>query len=55
MHPGYNSSCLDGTMLRIDRTELMWLGYTPEELVDKRKRAELVSVRFYSEYKQASD
>jgi hypothetical protein len=31
----------------------MWLAYTPQELVDKRKLAELVSVRFYSEYKQA--
>jgi len=50
---GYNSSCLDGTILRIDRTELMWLGNTPQEFVDKRKLAELASVRFYSEHKQA--
>ena len=37
----------------MNRTELTWLGYAPQELVDKRSLAELVSSRFRSAYKHA--
>jgi PAS domain S-box-containing protein len=50
---GYHSIGLDGVILRINRTELAWLGYACHELVGKRKLAELVSARFYSQYIQA--
>lgn len=50
---GYHSIGLDGIILRINRTELTWLGYKPEKLVGKRKFAELVSARFRSEYQHA--
>ena len=50
---GYHSVAPDGTILRINRTELTWLGYTSQELVGKRKLWEFVSARFCSEYKDA--
>ena len=50
---GYHSIGPDGTILRMNRTELTWLGYAPEDLVGKRRLAELVSSRFRSEYKHA--
>lgn len=50
---GYHSVSPDGTILRMNRTELTWLGFSQQELVGKRKFAELVSARFYSEYKRA--
>jgi PAS domain S-box-containing protein len=50
---GYHSVGPDGTILRMNRTELTWLGFTQQELVDRRKLAELVSARFYSEYENA--
>ena len=40
---GYHSIGSDGTMLRVNRTELGWLGYKRSELVGKRKFRELVS------------
>jgi len=50
---GYHSIGPDGTILRMNRTELTWLGYAPHELVGKRRLAELVSGRFQGEYKHA--
>ena len=50
---GYHSIGPDGTILRMNRTELTWLGFTQQELIDKRKLADLVSARFYSEYNDA--
>jgi PAS domain S-box-containing protein len=50
---GYHSIGPDWTVLRMNRTELSWLGFTQQELVGKRKFSELVSARFHSEYKYA--
>jgi PAS domain S-box-containing protein len=50
---GYHSIGPDGTILRMNRTELTWLGYTAEELVGKRKVAEFVPALFYSKYENA--
>ncbi len=50
---GYHSVAPDGTVLRMNRTELTWLGFTQQELVGRRKYAEFVSARFRSEYKNA--
>ena len=50
---GYHSIGPDGTILRMNRTELAWLGYARQELVGKRKLEELVSSRFRGEYKHA--
>jgi len=50
---GYHSVGPDGTVLRMNQTELIWLGFTQQEFVGKRKFAELVSARFHSEYKHA--
>jgi len=49
---GYHSVGPDGTILRINRTQLNWLGFTAQELVGKRKLAELVPVRFRGEYRR---
>ena len=40
---GYHSIGSDGTILRVNRTELAWLGFEREELVGKLKFRELVS------------
>lgn len=40
---GYHSIGPDGTVLRVNRTELGWLGYTHEELVGKQRFRDLVS------------
>ena len=40
---GYHSLGPDGTYLRINNTELKWLGYTREEIVGKLKFADLVT------------
>lgn len=50
---GYHSVGLDGTILRINRTELTWLGFTRKELVGKRKFAELIATRRLGDYKRA--
>lgn len=39
---GYHSLSADGTILRINNTELAWLGYQREELVGKKKVTELI-------------
>jgi len=49
---GYHSVGPDGTILRINRTELNWLGFTAQELVGKRRLAELVTARFRDEYRR---
>jgi len=50
---GYHSVGRDGTILRINQTELTWLGFTQQELIGKRNFAELISARSCSEYKRA--
>jgi len=42
---GYHSIGSDGTILRVNRTELAWLGFEREELVGKRKFRDLVTAR----------
>jgi PAS domain S-box-containing protein len=49
---GYHSVDSAGIILRINRTELNWLGFTAQQLVGKRKLAELVSERFRSGYER---
>jgi PAS domain S-box-containing protein len=48
---GYHSVVADGTILRMNQTELTWLGFTREELVGKRMFADLVSRRCDSDYR----
>ena len=50
---GYHSVGSDGTILRMNRTELTWLGFTRAELVGTRKFTDIVSTRGYGEYKRA--
>jgi PAS domain S-box-containing protein len=50
---GYHSVGSDGTVLRMNQTELTWLGFTQQELVGKTKFAELVSAPFRSLYRRA--
>ncbi len=50
---GYHSVAADWTILRMNRTELTWLGFTEPELVGTRKFSELVSARFLGEYQHA--
>ncbi len=39
---GYHSVGPDGTLLRMNHTELTWLGLTRQEVVGKRKIVELM-------------
>jgi PAS domain S-box-containing protein len=50
---GYHSVGSDGTILRMNRTELTWLGFTRKELVGTRRFAELLSDRACNDYKRA--
>jgi len=50
---GYHSVTPDGVIVRMNQTELAWLGFTREELIGKRKFADLVSSRYNSDYEQA--
>ena len=50
---GYHSVGSDGTVLRVNRTELEWLGFEREELVGKRKFRELVAARSRGVYVDA--
>lgn len=50
---GYHSVGFDGTILRMNRMELTWLGFTQEELVGRRRFQELVSDRHRASYKRA--
>jgi len=50
---GYHSIGPDGTILRMNRTQLTWLGYTSQELVGKKKFSELIAARRYGDYKRA--
>jgi PAS domain S-box-containing protein len=47
---GYHSVVADGTIVRMNQTELTWLGFTREELVGKRKFADLISLRCDRDY-----
>lgn len=50
---GYHSVGPDGTILRMNRTELTWLGFMHAELVGARRFAEIVSAGSCDEYKRA--
>jgi PAS domain S-box-containing protein len=50
---GYHSVGCDGTILRMNQTELIWLGFTRQELVGKIKFAELVSAPCRNLYRRA--
>jgi PAS domain S-box-containing protein len=50
---GYHSVGPDGTILRINRTELTWLGFTQHELVGRKKLVELITPASASAYKDA--
>ena len=50
---GYHSVGSDGTILRMNRTELTWLGFTHDELVGAKKFADIVSARGHGAYKRA--
>lgn len=50
---GYHSVRPDGTIARMNRTELGWLGYSRSEVVGKRRYAEAVSGRCRNEYLRA--
>jgi PAS domain S-box-containing protein len=41
---GYHSLDADGTILRINDTELKWLGYSREEIVGKKKLIDLLTI-----------
>ncbi len=50
---GYHSVDSDGTILRMNRTELTWLGFAPQEVVARKRFAELVSRRHHRSYQGA--
>lgn len=50
---GYHSVGPDGLVVRMNRTELSWLGYARTELVGRRRYAEAVSVRGRRAYQRA--
>jgi PAS domain-containing protein len=50
---GYHSIGPDGTILRMNQTELEWLGFAQSELVGQRKLAELIAARFRAKYRRA--
>ena len=50
---GYHSVGPDGTILRMNRTELAWLGFTREEFVGAKKFSDIVSARDYRAYVHA--
>ena len=50
---GYHSVGPDGIILRMNRTQLTWLGYSFRELVGKRKFADLIAARHHGDYKRA--
>lgn len=50
---GYHSVSSEGTVLRMNRTELAWLGFTREDLVGTRKFADIVSTPGSRDYDRA--
>ena len=50
---GYHSIDHDGVFLRINNTELNWLGYSREDMVGKRKSVEFVHADSVDNYQQA--
>lgn len=49
---GYHSLGADGTFLRINDTELKWLGYAREELVGKKKLSDILSPAGVAEFRR---
>ena len=50
---GYHSVTPGGIIVRMNQTELAWLGFTREELIGKTKFTNLVSSHYNSNYDQA--
>lgn len=50
---GYHSVGVEGIVLRMNQTELTWLGFTQQELVGKTRFAELVAAPFRGLYQRA--
>jgi len=49
---GYHSLDMDGTILRINDTELSWLGYTRDEVVGKKHISELMTPESFAKFQQ---
>ena len=49
---GYHSLDKDGFFVRINATELTWLGYTRDEIIGKKKFVDLLSARSVETYKK---
>ncbi len=50
---GYHSCDAEGVVIRMNETELRWLGYSRAEIVGKVRLSALVSEQFRSEYESA--
>ena len=48
---GYHSLAIDGTILRMNETELSWLGYTADELLGKMKVTAIMIPEEHQSYK----
>jgi len=49
---GYHSLTEDGTYLRVNKTELAWLGYSREEMIGKMKLPDLLAPEEKEKFKQ---
>jgi PAS domain S-box-containing protein len=49
---GYQSIDETGTLLRINDTELKWLGYTRDEIVGKKKLADLLAPEYLDQFQK---
>jgi diguanylate cyclase (GGDEF)-like protein/PAS domain S-box-containing protein len=49
---GYHSLNKDGMFVRINETELSWLGYTRDEIIGKLHWHDLITPRFYQTFKE---
>jgi PAS domain S-box-containing protein len=47
---GYHSLDADGTFMRINGTELIWLGYDRDELIGKKKFGDLMTLESYKAF-----
>lgn len=47
---GYHSLNQDGLVIQMNTTELKWLGYTPEEVIGKKKITDLITAESRAEF-----
>ena len=52
---GYHSVDQDGVLVAVNRTELQWLGYEADEVIGRRRFADLVSANSRGAYQQGFD